>query len=86
MSYFLCCQENVIHSDIKRRGYAERDMKERKEERRTCGEQKEREKKIRKEIDEIDKSFKLCFKCDNINVMYIMAGIRENELLVAGTW
>jgi hypothetical protein len=39
-----------------------------------------------KEIDKIDKSFKLCSKLDSINVMYIMAGIRENELLVAGTW
>jgi hypothetical protein len=47
MSYFLCCQENVIHSDRKRRGYAERDVKERKEERRTCGEEKKgRERKL----------------------------------------
>jgi hypothetical protein len=33
MSYFLCCQENIIHSEGKRRGYAERDVKERKDER-----------------------------------------------------
>jgi hypothetical protein len=32
-SYFLCYQENVIHSDRKRRGYAERDVKGRKDER-----------------------------------------------------
>jgi hypothetical protein len=33
MSYFLCYQEVIFHSGRKRRGYAERDVKERKNER-----------------------------------------------------
>jgi hypothetical protein len=33
VNYFLCCQENVIHSDRKRRGYAERVVNEGKDER-----------------------------------------------------
>jgi hypothetical protein len=44
----------------------------------TCRKLKQKERENWKETDKIDKSFKLCFKCDGINVMCIMAGIKEN--------